>query len=186
MISKSLKAAGFRHEGSTLTEEERRQMRILNALSHWVLSDEVGCADLGMGMSVDLREVMVCVKKQNPKFQIDPKLSFVRALSGGVFEISDEHMNLRQITMALMQQTEWRIRLVTSSVIIKTALSRLVVRVTLGQQDSPMFNMYPLMRMKVPDDTDMVYELGPCAERFDYYLEGSIWLAPTSLILTNL
>lgn len=186
MIAKSLKAAGFRHEGSNLTEDERKQLKLLSSLSHWEVPNDCGCADLGMGMSIDLRDVLVSIKKQNPNFRLQPSLSFSRALSGTVFEISDDHMDLRQMTIAIMMQDNWRIKLVTKGVLIKSAFDRLIVHIVLGQQDHPMFNMYPLMRMKVPDDTDMVFELGACKERFDYYLEGNIWLSPTSLVLDNL
>lgn len=184
-LAKSLIAAGFRHTTVQHSEEERIQIRLLGTLSQWKLSDEVGCADLHLGLSYDLRDVVISVKRQNPKYKINLSHSFQRCISNSVFTSCDEVMEIRRLTIQEFSKTGWRIPLVVKSVDICTGLGRLHVKVLLGEQDSTLFNIFPLIRAKVPDNTDMVFDLGECEEKYDYYFTGNIWLSPTSLVLDN-
>lgn len=168
-----------------MSTEELKQSRHLSVLGKWVLPDDVGCADLALGMCIDLRDIMVSVKNQNHNFMINPAKSYVRSLSASVFEECDNDMELRRLTMEVLGESGWRVKLDTSSVILKCGMGQLVASITFGVQDNPIFNMFPLARMKLPDRTNFVFELGQCKESYDYYLVGSIWLSPTSIVLSN-
>lgn len=184
-LAKSLIAIGFRHASEQHTEEERIQLKLYQSLCNWKVDPDVGCADLHLGLCYDLRDVFTSVKQQNPNYKLVLSRTFQRCVSATVFSSCDEVMEIRRMTIIEFGKVNWRIPLVVKAVDICTGLGRLHVKVLLGEQESTLFNIFPLIRAKVPDNTDMVFDLGECHEKYDYYFTGNIWLAPTAIVLSN-
>lgn len=178
----SLINAGFRYGSSNKTSEQLRTEKVMTMLKKWDPGFE-SCACLLDGMSIDLREAIVCLEGQDSTFITTTQNSYQPLLSGAAFELIYDDDTLNRQLCDLMNATQWRVKLKLKNAQMLKSQHRIILKILLDEQEHPIFNAFPLLRSRLPSGCDILFELGETRTQFDLYFEGDVYLAPKSLII---
>lgn len=167
----------FKH-GPGATKETIRIDRITKSL-RWTVLDDFSCADVQMGMSIDLREVVLCAVNQNPTYIPDMSSVSHRMIPGTFFNHLDDDMDLRLMFLQHMQAMNWRIPVKIKFLRLhKDCFNLLSAQVMFDYQDDLLYSMFPMILTRLLPQSDMLFEIGDVLLDIDYYFYGNIWLVP--------